>query len=217
MIDEPVINVMLVDDHDMVRLGLRTAIQDSKSLKVIAEANNGEAAFELYCQFRPDITLLDLFMPKISGIECATLILQHDPNAKIIALTSYEKDDLVQSAIEIGVKGYLLKSIPMEELERGIHEVFQGRIAYGQEATQALIRLNQNRQSQEVYNLTPGELRVLEYVVAGMSNKETANKLFISPSTVKKHVSNILAKLKANNRAEAAAIAVRYELLRKAD
>lgn len=217
MIDERVINVMLVDDHDMVRLGLRTAIEHSKSLKVIAEAKNGKVAFEMYCQFQPDIILLDLFMPGLNGIECATLILKHNANAKIIALTSYEQDDLVRSAIETGVKGYIHKSIPIDELEHIIHEVFSGGTAYGQEAIQALIRLNRNRQHQEDFNLTSGELRVLKYVVAGMSNIEIADELFISLSTVKKHVSNILTKVEASNRAEAAAIAVRYRLLDNQD
>lgn len=213
MIDERVINVMLVDDHDMVRLGLRTAIENSQSLNVIAEAKNGKIAFELYDQLQPDIILLDLFMPEINGIECATLILEHNPDARIIALTSYEQDDLVQSAIETGVKGYIHKSIPIEELEHVIHEVFSGGTAYGQEAIQALLRINQNKQHQEDFSLTSSELKVLKYLVAGMSNKEIADELFVSLSTVKKHVSNILNKVEASNRAEAAAIAVRYKLI----
>ena len=217
MIDEGVINVMLVDDHDMVRLGLRTAIKNSKSLNVIAEAKNGKVAFELYHQLQPDIILLDLFMPIINGIECATLILEHNPDAKIIALTSYEQDDLVQSAIEIGVKGYIQKNISLEKLEQVIHRVFSGGTAYGEEAMQALLRLNQNRQHQEDFNLTSSELKVLKYLVTGMSNKEIADELFVSLSTVKKHVSNILNKMEASNRAEAAAIAVRHSLLEKAD
>jgi len=212
MDEKEIISIMLVDDHDMVRLGLRTAIEASDSLEVVAEAKNGTLAYDLYRENKPDVVLMDLLMPELNGIEAAKLILEYDPNAKILALTSYEKDELVKSAVQVGIKGYILKSIRMKALEAAIHDVYQGNLVYGQAATQSLIRIQQLKNKQEELNLTPSELGVLELVATGMSNKEIANKLFISTSTVKKHVSNILGKLDAKNRAEATAIAIEHKL-----
>ena len=208
---------MLVDDHDMVRLGLRTAIEASDTLAVIAEANNGKTAYDIYREVQPDVVLMDLLMPELDGLEATSLIIEYDPDAKIIALTSYEKDDLVQAALNVGVKGYIIKTITMRDLETTIHLVYNGQTAYGKAASQSLTRILQRENERAEFSLTPSELGVLELVTKGLTNKEIAQELFISSSTVKKHVSNVLGKLDANNRAEATAIAIEYNLFEEND
>ncbi|MGB7340172.1 MAG: response regulator transcription factor [Phototrophicaceae bacterium] len=204
---------MLVDDHDMVRLGLRTALQELPHFDIVAEAKNGKTALALYSQIQTDIILMDLLMPDMDGIATATSILSYNPNAKIIALTSYEDDNLVESAVNIGIKGYVLKHINMATLEKVILDVYEGKLVYGQEAAEALIRINQSRSTDDKFDLTPSQLKVLRLLVEGMSNREIADELVVSLSTAKKHVSDILFKLDVNNRAEAAVMAIRHKLV----
>lgn len=209
------ITVMIVDDHDMVRLGLRVAIEASDIFNLVAEAKDGLSALQFYKEFQPDITLMDLLMPDMDGLDTAQKIFEEFPDAKIIALTSFQEDQLIESAVSIGMKGYILKNVTMSDLEKMISNVYAGNVAFGSEAQQALIRLSRNPSKHHEFNLTTSEIGVLKLVVDGMSNREIAQELVISTSTAKKHVSNILSKMNASNRAEAAALAVRHELFKK--
>lgn len=205
------ITIMIVDDHDMVRLGLKMSIEKSERLHVIIQAKNGNEALELYQEYRPDVVLMDLLMPEVGGVEATQSIIKVDPNAKIIALTSFDDDPLIHSAIEAGVISYLLKDISMEVLVHAIQAAYEGESVLAQEATQALMRATQGKLPG--HDLTPSELRVLKLVSEGLSNAEIAQELVISKSTVKKHVSKILGKLNVSNRAEAAVVAVKNSLI----
>ncbi len=205
------INVMIVDDHDMVRLGLKLSIEKSEKLNVIIQARDGNEALELYQKYEPDVVLMDLLMPDVGGVEATQRIMEVDPHAKIIALTSYDDDSRIHAAIEAGVISYLLKDVSMNELAEAIYAAYRGESVLAQEATQALMRATQGKLPG--HDLTPSELRVLKLVTDGLSNAEIAQELVISKSTVKKHVSKILTKLDVSNRAEAAVIAVKHGLI----
>lgn len=211
MDSDQTIQVLIVDDHDMVRIGLKISIEKASDLVVIAQAKTGEEAISLYQSEQPDVVLMDLLMPDMNGVEATEQIIAHDPDARIVALTSYDDDPLIHSAIEAGVISYLLKDISMQELADAIRAAHQGESILAQEATQALVRA---AQGEKIGNdLTPAEMRVLKLLTDGLSNAQIAQELVISKSTVKKHVSKILSKLDVTNRAEAAVIAVRHNLV----
>lgn len=211
MLKGETIKIMIVDDHDMVRIGLHISVDSKPGLEVVAQAKDGQQAFEFYKKYQPDVVLMDLLMPDVGGVEATKKIIAFDPDARIIALTSYDDDSLIHAAIEAGVTSYLLKDISMKELIAAIHAAYDGESVLAQEATQALMRAAQG--GAPGHNLTPSELGVLKFITDGLSNAEIAQKLVISKSTVKKHVSNILSKLDVSNRAEAAVMAVKYGLI----
>ncbi|MGJ3238016.1 MAG: response regulator [Anaerolineae bacterium] len=210
-VEEEKIKIMIVDDHHMVRVGLSTSLEKHTKLEVIALANDGRDAVVKYQELKPDVVLMDLLMPDIDGVEATKQILEIDPNARIIALTSYDDDPLIHSAIEAGVISYLLKDISMKTLVSAIQSTYSGESILAQEATKALMRAAQGEFPG--HDLTSAELRVLKLLTEGMSNAEIAQALVISKSTVKKHVSKILEKLDVSNRAEAAVMAVKHRLV----
>jgi NarL family two-component system response regulator LiaR len=212
MNDTKSISIMLVDDHDMVRIGLKVSIEKHDSLTVVAEASTGAEAVDLYQKYAPDVVLMDLLMPQMNGIEATKKILEIAPDACIIALTSYAEDPLVQSAIEAGVISYLLKDISAQGIIEAIQDAYAGKSTLAQEATQALMRVAQTRDKRQP-DLTAAELRVLKLIADGLTNDEIAQKLFVSKSTVKKHVSRILSKMDVSNRAEAAIKALKLNLV----
>ncbi len=205
-----VIRVMIVDDHDLVRIGLKILIQDSPSLKLVAEASSGSQAVQLYEDLRPDVVLMDLLMPGMDGIAATKIICSRYRDARVIALTSYTGDSPVRSALEAGAISYLLKDVAPHELVKAIYDAHKGRPTLAPTATRAIIK-TLHQPAEPEYHLTPSEAEVLKWVAQGLSNTQIASKLVVSTSTVKKHVSNILMKLNASNRAEAAAWAVRNE------
>lgn len=211
MVQDQKINIMIVDDHDMVRVGLKMSIEKNEGFHVVIQAKDGNEALELYQEYQPDVVLMDLLMSDVGGVEATRRIIEVDPNAKIIALTSYDDDSLIHAAIEAGVISYLLKDISIQVLVHAIQAAYEGESVLAQQATQALMRATQGKIPG--YDLTPSELRVLKLVTNGLSNAEIAQELVISKSTVKKHVSKILGKLDVSNRAEAAVVAVKNSLI----
>lgn len=206
------IRVMLVDDHTMVRRGLATFLQVSDNLELVGEAENGEAAIELCGRILPDVILMDMVMPDMDGVTATRLIRQQFPTVQVIALTSFKEAGLVQSALQAGAIGYLLKDVSADELARAIHSAHEGQATVASEVTQGLIQAATWPTALGA-DLTEREREVLTLLVEGLNNTEIAEKLVVSPSTIKSHVSNILAKLDVTSRTEAAALAVRHHLV----
>lgn len=206
------IRVMLVDDHTMVRRGLATFLQISDNLELVGEADNGEEAIELCAHLLPDVILMDMVMPDMDGVTATRLIREQFPTVQVIALTSFKEAGLVQSALQAGAIGYLLKDISAEELARAIRSAHAGHGTVDSEVTQGLIQAA-TRPTVPGEDLTEREHEVLTLLVEGLNNTEIAEKLVVSPSTIKSHVSNILAKLDVTSRTEAAALAVRHHLV----
>jgi NarL family two-component system response regulator LiaR len=203
---------MLVDDHTMVRRGLATFLQVSDNLELVGEADNGEGAIELCARLLPDVILMDMMMPDMDGVTATRLIRQQFPTVQVIALTSFKEAGLVQSALQAGAIGYLLKDISADELARAIRSAHAGQGTVDSEVTQGLIQAA-TRPTTPGADLTEREHEVLTLLVAGLNNTEIAEKLVVSPSTIKSHVSNILSKLDVTSRTEAAALAVRLHLV----
>lgn len=206
------IRVMLVDDHTMVRRGLATFLQISDNLELVGEADSGEEAIDLCARLLPDVILMDLVMPDMDGVTATRLIREQFPNVQVVALTSFKEARLVQSALQAGAIGYLLKDISAEELARAIRAAHAGQATLNSEVTQGLIQAAAQSTAPGAA-LTEREHEVLTLLVEGLNNTEIAEKLVVSPSTIKSHVSNILAKLDVTSRTEAAALAVRHNLV----
>ncbi len=209
------IRVMIVDDHNMVRRGLATILKIKPGLELVGEANNGREALRICEQSRPDVILMDLIMPEMGGAETTRAIRERWPDVQIIALTSFQEKELVREALQAGAIGYLLKNVSADDLEAAIREAHAGRSTLAPEAIQALIEPDVPQVPSEedvarAYELTPRELEVLSLMVEGLSNPEIAERLVISRSTAKAHVSNILSKMGVSNRAEAVAQALQF-------
>jgi len=211
------IRVMLVDDHAVVRSGLGAFLLAYADLELVAEAADGEAAVRLCERWRPDVILMDMMMPRMDGAAATRLIRTRYPHIQVLVLTSFKEDNLVQDALKAGAIGYLLKNITAEELAQAIRAAHQGRPTLAPEATQVLIHAN-NRQGLPVLgdDLTPREREVLTLLIEGLNNNEIAERLIVSRSTAKFHVSNIFSKLQATSRSEAVAIALQNNLVSKA-
>jgi two-component system, NarL family, response regulator LiaR len=211
VIQTKTIGVMIVDDHDILRRGLRISLLTSKDIEVVGEAANGAEAVER-CEFlKPDVILMDLMMPKMDGVEATRIIREKHPKIQVLALTSFDEKPLMQSMIQAGAIGYLLKNVSIQELSNAIRDAHAGKSTISREAAQVL--LDVVRQPAPNYTLTRREKEVLGYMIKGLTNDEIACKLVVSPATSKKHVGNILSKLNASNRAEAVAIALQQHLV----
>jgi two-component system, NarL family, response regulator LiaR len=207
-----VIRVMIVDDHDIVRGGLVHMLDTFDDLELVGEASSGEQAIKLCAAVEPDVILMDLVMPKMSGVVATKLIHEAHPDIRIVVLTTFKEDDLVQGALEAGAISYLLKNVTIDELSSAIRKAYAGRATLAPEAVEVLINAA-TRPPQPGHDLTEREREVLALIVEGLSNHEIAEHLTISHSTVKNHVSNILSKLNAANRAEAVATALQNKLV----
>ena len=209
------IRVMIVDDHSMVRRGLSTIFRIKADLELVGEASNGREALDVCAQVQPDVVLMDLVMPEMSGAEATQAIRTRWPQVQVIALTSFQEKDLVRGALQAGAISYLLKNVAAEDLAAAIREAHAGRSTLAPEAIEALIQPDLPSPGvragvSEAYELTPREEEVLALMVEGLTNPEIAERLVVSRSTAKAHVSNILSKLGASNRTEAIAIALQH-------
>jgi len=203
---------MIVDDHAVVRSGLATFLLVYDDLKLVAEAGSGVEALRLCREKQPHVVLMDLVMPEMDGADTTKAIKLQCPDIQVVALTSFREEELVQGALQAGAIGYLLKNVSADALAAAIRAAYAGQPTLAPEATQALIHAA-TKPPEPQFDLTPRELDVLALVVQGLNNGEIADKLVISQSTVKFHVSSILSKLGVGSRTEAAATAVQYKLL----
>lgn len=206
------IRVLIVDDHKVVRGGLRAFLLSFDDLALVGEAKNGQDAIAQCDALKPDVVLMDLVMPGMDGPEATRRIRAAHPNTQIIALTSFQEEDLVEKALQAGAIGYLLKDIDADELAEAIRAAQQGRPTLAPAATQALIHAAAGPPKLG-HDLTDREREVLALLVEGLTNRQIAHRLSVSASTVKFHVSNVLSKLGAESRTEAVALAVQHKLV----
>lgn len=206
------IRILIIDDHDIVRKGLIASLENFDEFRVIGDANSGPAAIELCKVNPPDVILMDLVMPSMDGITATGLIRQQFPGTQVIALTSFNDDDSVQKALKAGAISYLIKNVSIDELADAIRKAYRGQATLAPEAAQALIRLATQPPSLG-HDLTEREREVLALMIKGLNNREIGEHLVISSSTVKNHVSSILAKLGTTSRTEAVALAVENRLI----
>lgn len=201
------IRIMIVDDQAIVRQGFVALINTVADMEVIAEGINGQQAIDLYSQHKPDITLIDLRMPVVGGVEAIATIRDKFPDARLIVLTTYDGDEDIYRSLQAGARGYLLKDVFFEELETAIRTVHAG----GRHIPAAIaMRLAERMASSD---LTSREMEVLELIVRGQSNKEIGASLKISEATVKSHVNNILSKLGVTDRTQAVTTALQRGLV----
>ena len=201
-------SVLLVDDHALLRTGVANIINHEADLHVVAEAGNGVEAIEAYERHHPDVTLLDLRMPVMEGVEVVRQIRGRDPNARVIVLTTYDTDDEISRALKAGAKAYVLKDIAADDLVNCIRNVLAGK-TYIAPAAAAKLAEGVTR-----VQLTPREMATLKLLADGKANKEIANELDISERTVKTHLAHLFEKLGVTSRTEAIKIATRRGLVR---
>ncbi len=206
------IRVMIVDDQPVVRSGLSAFLMAYDDLELVAEASGGDEARTLCVHYRPDVVLMDLVMPEMDGVEATRAIKEVCPDVAVVVLTSFREDDLVQRALRAGAISYLLKNVQADDLANAIRAAHAGRSTLAPEAAQVLIRAAV-QPPPPGHDLTERELEVLALMVEGLNNPEIADRLMISRSTVKFHVSSILSKLGASSRTEAVAMAIQHGLV----
>lgn len=208
------IRILIVDDHPVVRWGLRGMLSRKPGLEVVGEAADGFEAVERARLLRPDVILLDLVMPRKDGVQTINEIRQEDPTVRVLILTSFPDDDKVFPVIKAGAQGYLLKDSPPSMLVQAIHDVHQGKsFLHPTIAYKVMQELSQPADLPPTQDpLTARELEVLRLVARGLPNQEIAEKLYVSESTVRVHVSNILKKLHLANRTQAALYAIQEGL-----
>lgn len=206
------IRVLIVDDHDIVRRGLEVSLAIFNDMDVVGYARGGQEAIACCEQLRPDVLLLDLMMPDINGIQVIEGIRQKNLDTTVIVLTNFKESELVQGALEAGATSYLLKNVSVDELGIAIRNAFHGKPTLAPEAAQVLIK-EITRPKTRDFELTEREVEVLDLLTLGKSNRQIAEQLVISSSTVKNHVSSIIAKLGVQSRTEAATKALRLKLI----
>ena len=207
------IRVLLVDDHMVVRSGLSTVLSVYDDLKLVGEAGDGEEAIRLCERLQPDVILMDLLMPKMDGVTAIKTIKARWPQIQIIALTSFKEKEYVEGALKAGANGYLLKDVSAEELVNAVRRAVAGQPSLSPEAARVLIK-NVNEPALPHQEMTGRGMEILALMVEGLSNNEIAERLIVSQSTVKFHVSNILSKLGVTGRTEAVALAVKHHLVK---
>jgi NarL family two-component system response regulator LiaR len=207
------IKVLLVDDHAVVRSGLGAVLLSYDDLTLVGEAGNGEEAVRLCERLHPDVVLMDLLMPVMDGVAATAAIRKQWPGINIIALTSYKEKEMVEGALKAGAMSYLLKNVTAAELVTAIRGAVAGQPRLSPEAAQVLIQ-DIKEPPAPTYDLTDREQEILTWMVEGLSNTAIAEKLVVSQSTVKFHVSNILSKLGVASRTEAVALALKHKLVK---
>jgi NarL family two-component system response regulator LiaR len=212
MNEQTPIRILLVDDHDMVRRGLAVFLLAYDDFELVGEAANGVEALDKCAELQPDVVLMDLMMPEMDGIEATQVIRQRHPATQVIALTSFNEEKLVEAALQAGAIGYLFKNVSVDELAAAIRAARVGRPTLAPEATEILIN-STTRPQPPGQDLTEREREVLKLLVEGLNNPEIATRLCVSRSTVKTHVSHILAKLGVTSRLEAVTTALEHNLV----
>ena len=210
------IRIIVVDDHPVVRKGIVAMLETEPGLEIIAECASGKEACEKVLSLKPDVTLMDLVMPEVDGVEAIRQIIAEEPSARILVLTSFSSEDQVISSINAGAAGYLLKDSDPEDLIHAIRQVHHGESTLHPSAAKYLVARLSRPQSEEttrLKSLTERELEVLKYLAQGLSNQEIATVMVISQATVHSHVNKILSKLNVNSRTQAALLALREGLV----
>ena len=209
-------DILLVDDHEVVRLGLKSLLEHNDQFQVVAEAGTAKEAYEKIEEFLPDVVLMDIRLPGTSGIEACQEITARWPEVRVVILTSYAEDEMLFSAIRAGASGYVLKQIGAEGLIAAIEAACRGDAlldpAVTQRVFQEVRRVGKEEEAAAFANLSQQEKHVLVLVSEGKTNREIADALFLGEGTVRNYVSSILSKLGVSNRAEAAAYAVTHNL-----
>ncbi len=210
------LRILLVDDHEVVRLGLRALLSRYPQFEVVAEAGDADEALEKTLAYQPDVVIMDIRLPGKSGVEATEEIKKSRPETKVVMLTSYAEDDVLIDAIAAGASGYVLKQIGGDDLVRALITVGRGESMLDPAVTQqifAKVRSNARQEDDEIFSeLTDQELAILALVTDGLTNKEIARRVFLSEKTVRNYVSSILGKLQVTSRAEAAVFAVRHHI-----
>jgi DNA-binding NarL/FixJ family response regulator len=206
------INVLLVEDQTLMRQGLKTLLELEPGLKVIGEAGDGRTAVKMALQLRPDIILMDVQIPEMNGVEATAAICRGWPAAKVIILTTFDRDDYVFQGVRAGALGYLLKDLPAQKLYDTIRRVHAGEVFIQPEIASRTLRAALHP-GDLIEPLSDREQEVLVMLAQGIPNKEIADKLHLAEGTVKNHVSNILSKLQVQNRTQAADLARRRGLV----
>ena len=206
------IRVLLVDDHAVVRSGLGAVLMANDDLALVGEAGNGEEAVRLCQRFKPDVILMDLMMPVMDGVAATSIIRQRWPHINVIALTSFKEKEYVEGALKAGALSYLLKNVSAEELVTAIHNAVAGQPRLSPEAAQVLIQDFKQPKVAD-FDLTEREKEILKLMAEGLANADIAQKLVVSQSTVKFHVSNVLSKLGVTTRTEAVSLALKKHLV----
>ncbi|HEX4782758.1 MAG TPA: response regulator transcription factor [Candidatus Sulfotelmatobacter sp.] len=201
------IRILVVDDHFMVRMGLSASLNVEVDMEVVAEAGNGNAAIDAFRKHRPNLVMMDLRLPGMSGIECTAAILREFADAHILMLSTHSGEEEIYRAMQAGAKGYIVKSVIREELLRAIREVHQGRQYVDPLVASHLADRRSHR------SLSAREVEVLHMVAKGLGNKEIANALNIAEVTVKLHVSHVLEKLSVKDRTQAATVALQRGII----
>jgi NarL family two-component system response regulator LiaR len=197
----------------MLRRGLRFFLKGFDDLELVGEGSSGKEAIGLCSETEPDVILMDMVMPDMDGAKTTQMIREQFPQVQVIALTSFQEEDLIERALQAGAIGYLLKNVSAQDLAQAIREAHAGRSTLAPEATQVLVQATRRRSDLQDYGLTDREQEVLALMVEGLSNAEIAERLFITVATVKFHVRGILGKLGVSSRAEAIALAWQHNLV----
>ncbi|MDQ0340680.1 NarL family two-component system response regulator LiaR [Caldalkalibacillus uzonensis] len=209
------IRVLLVDDHEMVRMGLAAFLATAPDIEVVGEADNGEEGVRMALELKPDVILMDLVMDGMDGIEATRRIMKHNPQARIIVLTSFVDDEKVYPVIEAGAMSYLLKTTRAPQIAEAIRAAYKGEPVLEAQVTGKMMqRMRSGEQKLPHEELTERELEVLRLIAEGKTNQQIADELVIGIKTVKTHVSNILTKLNVEDRTQAAIYAHRHSLVK---
>jgi DNA-binding NarL/FixJ family response regulator len=211
-------NILIADDHSMIRDGLKNLIGQNKDYAIVGEARNGKEALELFKSLSPDLIILDISMPDMNGMEVSKSILSSNPLANIIILSMYDGEDYISRCLELGVKGYVVKNESGVELDYAINSVLQGKNYFSRQAQDVIFKkysqnVGKKKQREELVKLTKREIEIIRLISEGLTSQQIADKLFISPRTVETHRANLMKKVGVRNAIELVKKIQQLELL----